>query len=111
MIRRPPRSTRTYTLLPYTTLVRSFVDIADAPSRALVEAISADARHAPRFDHCDITDLDAFKAAIGAVERDFGGIDVLINNAANDDRHDIDEVTPRYWDDRDRKSTRLNSSH
>src|SRR3546814_15102387 len=64
----------------------AFVDIADAPSRALVETISAGARHAPRFDHCDITDLDAFKAAIGAVERDFGGIDVLINNAANDAR-------------------------
>ncbi|RIA43702.1 D-xylose dehydrogenase [Hephaestia caeni] len=78
----------------------AFVDIADAPSRALVETVSASARHAPRFDHCDITDLDAFKAAIGAVERDFGGIDVLINNAANDDRHDIDAVTPGYWDDR-----------
>jgi NAD(P)-dependent dehydrogenase (short-subunit alcohol dehydrogenase family) len=78
----------------------AFVDIADAPSRALVERLSPDARHAPRFDHCDITDMPAFKSTIGRIEAEFGGIDVLINNAANDDRHRIDEVTPDYWDDR-----------
>jgi NAD(P)-dependent dehydrogenase (short-subunit alcohol dehydrogenase family) len=78
----------------------AFVDIADAPSRTLVERLSRGARHAPRFDHCDITDMPAFKATIAAVEAEFGGIDVLINNAANDDRHSVDEVTPEYWDDR-----------
>src|SRR3546814_19215464 len=34
MIRRPPRSTRTYTLFPYTTLFRSQVDM-DRPVKAL----------------------------------------------------------------------------
>ena len=78
----------------------AFVDIADAASTALAERLAPNARHAPQFIHCDITDLAGFKSAIGKVETEFGGIDVLINNAANDDRHRIDEVTPDYWDDR-----------
>jgi NAD(P)-dependent dehydrogenase (short-subunit alcohol dehydrogenase family) len=77
-----------------------FVDIADESSQALVGRLTPDARHAPRFDHCDITDVSALKSAIAAAEAEAGGIDVLINNAANDDRHRIDEVTPDYWDDR-----------
>jgi NAD(P)-dependent dehydrogenase (short-subunit alcohol dehydrogenase family) len=64
----------------------AFVDIADEPSRALVERLSGDTAHAPRFEHCDITDVDAYVAAIRRAEAALGGIDVLINNAANDDR-------------------------
>ncbi|MGN6376134.1 MAG: SDR family NAD(P)-dependent oxidoreductase [Sphingomonas sp.] len=78
----------------------AFVDIADAPSRALVDALSKDAAHAPRFEHSDITDIHAYVAAIRRAEDAFGGIDILINNAANDDRHTIAEVTPAYWDER-----------
>ena len=78
----------------------AFVDIADAPSRALVERLSDGAAHAPRFDHCDITDIDGYIAAVRRAEDAFGGIDVLINNAANDDRHTVAEVTPAYWDER-----------
>jgi len=37
---------------------------------------------------------------MAAVEEQLGGIDILINNAANDDRHSIEEVTPAYWDER-----------
>src|SRR3546814_10822207 len=46
MIRRPPRSTRTYTLFPYTTLFRSSVPIAPRPSPA--GACSFHARHPHR---------------------------------------------------------------
>jgi len=78
----------------------AFVDIADEPSRALVDKLSDSAAHAPRFEHCDITDIDAYVAAIRRAEEAFGGIDILINNAANDDRHTVGEVTPAYWDER-----------
>lgn len=78
----------------------AFVDIADEPSRALVERLSGDTAYAPRFEHCDITDIDAYVAAIRRAEAALGGIDVLVNNAANDDRHTVDEVTPAYWDER-----------
>lgn len=76
-----------------------FLDIADAASRALVSTL-APSRHAPRFLHCDLTDLDALAASFAAIEGEGGGIDVLLNNAANDDRHAIDAVTPAYWEDR-----------
>lgn len=52
------------------------------------------------FHHCDLRDLDALATTIGRISDAFGGIDVLVNNAANDDRHHFSEVTPAYWDDR-----------
>jgi NAD(P)-dependent dehydrogenase (short-subunit alcohol dehydrogenase family) len=76
-----------------------FLDIAQAPGQALAEALQA-APHAPRFLHCDLTDLDALAASFAAIEQEAGGIDILLNNAANDDRHHIEAVTPAYWENR-----------
>ena len=76
-----------------------FVDIDDEAAAA-VRADHADAAHPPRFVACDLTDIDALRAAFATLTAEFGGVDVLVNNAANDDRHAIDEVTPAYWDDR-----------
>lgn len=76
-----------------------FLDIADAPARALAARLSDSAR-APRFMHCNLMDLDELAATFATIERDLGTIDVLINNAANDDRHQIADVTPAYWDER-----------
>ena len=75
----------------------AFCDVVDEPSQALV------ARLAPadvRYDACDVRDIGALRALLAAIERDWGAITVLVNNAARDDRHKIAEVTPEYWDDR-----------
>lgn len=77
----------------------AFVDIADAAGQSVAERL-LEAAHTPVFHHCDITDIDALERTIAAVTETFGGIDVLLNNAANDDRHGIDDVTPAYWDER-----------
>ena len=77
----------------------AFVDIAEQASRDLVERL-CDAPHKPIYRQCDLKDIDAFKATLAEIEEKLGGIDVLINNAANDDRHSVEEVTPAYWDDR-----------
>jgi D-xylose 1-dehydrogenase len=77
-----------------------FVDIDETASTALVEAMTAAGYGKPHFVNCDITDIVALRAAIGEVRRALGPITVLVNNAANDQRHPIDEVTPEYWDDR-----------
>ncbi len=77
----------------------AFVDIADGAGQAVAERLS-DTWHAPVFHRCDITDIAALERTIASVTEAFGGIDVLLNNAANDDRHNIEEVTPEYWDDR-----------
>src|SRR3546814_2206244 len=54
----------------------------------------------PLFMKCDLRDIEALRVAIGQVRAALGPISVLINNAAHDQRHAIDEVTPEYWDDR-----------
>ena len=45
-------------------------------------------------------DIGALKAAIERVRGEFDDIGVLVNNAANDDRHKAEDVTVEYWDDR-----------
>jgi NAD(P)-dependent dehydrogenase (short-subunit alcohol dehydrogenase family) len=77
-----------------------FVDIAREASEKLVEEIAAKGHHRPFFAECDLRDIAALKAAVAAIRDAIGPIGVLVNNAAHDDRHDIDDVTPDYWDDR-----------
>lgn len=76
-----------------------FLDIAEEAGRALAASLEG-ARHAPRFVKCDLTDLDALKAAFEGIGQEAGGVDILLNNAANDDRHEIEDVTPAYWESR-----------
>jgi D-xylose 1-dehydrogenase len=79
----------------------AFIDIVEDASRALVDRLTPGAQHAPVFHPCDLTDIARLRETIARIEADVGGgIDVLINNAANDDRHAIAEVTPEYWDNR-----------
>jgi NAD(P)-dependent dehydrogenase (short-subunit alcohol dehydrogenase family) len=77
-----------------------FLDVAEAPSRALVERLSPDAAQPPAFLPCDLRDIAALQLCMEQADAMLGGIDILINNAANDDRHRIETVTPDYWDDR-----------
>jgi len=76
-----------------------FFDIAEADSKAL-EASLAELSPAPTFRQCDLMDLAALQACLAEIVAEQGPIDVLINNAANDDRHTLAEVTPDYWDNR-----------
>jgi NAD(P)-dependent dehydrogenase (short-subunit alcohol dehydrogenase family) len=52
------------------------------------------------FHQVDLTDIPATQAAIARLIEEGGPIDVLVNNAANDDRHKIEDVTEAYWNDR-----------
>ncbi|RYE04301.1 MAG: SDR family oxidoreductase, partial [Sphingomonadales bacterium] len=76
----------------------TFFDIAREDSEALVASLSG--AHAPVFEHCDLTDIKAVQAVIARLIEENGAFDILINNAANDDRHTIAEVTEEYWDNR-----------
>ena len=71
----------------------AFVDVAQDDSRALVERLSESAEHTPSFHPLDLTDLDALNATFAAMIDELGGVDILLNNAANDDRHTVGEVT------------------
>ncbi|HEX4028676.1 MAG TPA: SDR family oxidoreductase [Rhizomicrobium sp.] len=72
-----------------------FVDILERESSDLVARL-AGAPCKTVFHRLDITDL----AAMEAFFRALGGIDVLVNNAGNDDRHALKDITPAYWDER-----------
>jgi D-xylose 1-dehydrogenase len=78
----------------------AFVDLQEGPSRALASAIAARGHPEPFFQPCDLLDIAALQSAIaGAAER-LGPIRALVNNAANDDRHRVEDVTVGYWDNR-----------
>ena len=76
----------------------AFVDIQQEPGHRLVESVAQDGHSPPLFVHCDLTDIPKLQAAVEQVLAEFGAVDVLVNNAANDQRHSADEVTPEYWD-------------
>jgi NAD(P)-dependent dehydrogenase (short-subunit alcohol dehydrogenase family) len=76
----------------------AFLDIQDEPALGLVEALSAEGCPAPLYVHCDLTDVAAMKSAVEQVLAAWGTVDVLVNNAANDQRHTIEEVTADSWD-------------
>ena len=76
-----------------------FLDIKEMESRALADEIRASGGTV-HFEKADVTDIDALVAAISAIRAQFGPIDVLVNNAAHDERHATETVTPAYWDDR-----------
>jgi NAD(P)-dependent dehydrogenase (short-subunit alcohol dehydrogenase family) len=76
-----------------------FLDIAEPEARAL-EARLGDAEQPPVFHRCDLTDIQQVQATFASIEASAGPANVLVNNAANDDRHEIGEVTADYWDQR-----------
>ena len=76
-----------------------FLDVAEEESRELERKLSS-AEPAPQFLRCDLADLDAIKDCFSRIGASAGPIEVLVNNAANDERHTLDEITPQYWDER-----------
>ena len=78
----------------------AFVDIADEAGHALAAGIAAAGHPEPFYQHCDLRDIPALQRAIQAVAAKLGPITVLVNNAANDQRHKWEDVTVDYWDER-----------
>jgi len=79
----------------------SFIDIARETGEALAGATGA------AFHACDVTNIPALREVLARIEGDAGGVDVLVNNAGRDDRHDMAEVEPDYW----RRALALNLDH
>src|SRR5258705_323221 len=77
----------------------AFVDIQREASAALVETLRARGLPAPVFIPCDLRDVAALRAAVAEAQTRLGAIRVLVNNAAHDERHAIEAVTPEDWDD------------
>jgi NAD(P)-dependent dehydrogenase (short-subunit alcohol dehydrogenase family) len=76
-----------------------FIDIAREASQVLEVRLAA-LEPAPMFIPCDLTDIAALQACFAQIADANGPVDVLINNAASDDRHTADKVDAAYWDNR-----------
>jgi len=72
-----------------------FVDLDEPNSQAL-----ADTSDAITYEICDLKDIKSLQEALTKLASRLGPATVLVNNAANDDRHSWQDVTPAYWDDR-----------
>jgi galactose dehydrogenase len=74
----------------------AFVQRSDAG--AFVKEMAERHGRAPLFIRCDVTDIEALRAAMAQAAAAHGPITVLVNNAANDQRHGIEGFTVEQWD-------------
>jgi NAD(P)-dependent dehydrogenase (short-subunit alcohol dehydrogenase family) len=76
----------------------AFLDRLQETGDALAAELRGSARHAPLFVPCDLTDIEALRAALAKVRQELGPAAVLVNNAANDLRQTFGDVAPDQFD-------------
>ena len=75
----------------------AFLDFNEKDSIKLIKDLNTDNLH---FEFCDLRDIEELKNSIKKISSKFGPIQILINNAARDDRHSLESVTSEYFDER-----------
>jgi D-xylose 1-dehydrogenase len=78
----------------------AFLDIDDIAASLLINTLRDEGLPPPLYLPCDLKNIPALQATIAEVGRRLGAITVLVNNAANDQRHAFEDVTVEYWDER-----------
>lgn len=76
----------------------AFLDIQDEAAEQLTKRLTLDGATVPVYYHCDLTDIAEVQQTVQTILSRFHTVDVLVNNAGNDTRHMIAEVTSAYWD-------------
>jgi NAD(P)-dependent dehydrogenase (short-subunit alcohol dehydrogenase family) len=76
-----------------------FVDIQEEAGHELVEAVASRGWPQPLFQHCDVCDIAALREAITRTAEELGAVTVLVNNAANDQRQAVADLTEQEWDE------------
>ncbi|HSS59236.1 MAG TPA: SDR family NAD(P)-dependent oxidoreductase, partial [Solirubrobacteraceae bacterium] len=77
-----------------------FVDLQDDAGQALASTVAEQGDPPPLYQHCDVRDIAALQAAITETAQRLGPVTVLVNNAANDQRHSVETLSVQEWDDR-----------
>lgn len=75
-----------------------FLDVQDTAAQQLQQSLAVLGLPLPVYLHCDLTDIGALRDAVSGIVATCGTVDVLVNNAGNDARHTLEEVTPEFWD-------------
>ncbi len=78
----------------------AFADRDISASKALVEALAGQVAETPMFIACDLADMGALRAAVEKAVAQLGDIDILVNNTANDERHQFLDVSDDYFDEK-----------
>ena len=78
----------------------SFVDLQDDAGQALALTVAELGHPPPLYQHCDVRDIAALRVAITETAERLGPVTVLVNNAANDQRHSVEALSVQEWDDR-----------
>jgi NAD(P)-dependent dehydrogenase (short-subunit alcohol dehydrogenase family) len=76
-----------------------FFDIKVEEGARLARELSSQGLGA-HFLNVDLTDIAALRAGVADARKAHGPVNVLVNNAAHDERHSTEEMTPEYWDGR-----------
>ncbi len=76
----------------------AFLDVQDDAARELIGSLKAEGVSEPLYFCCDLSDISALQDCVGKVVAALGTVDVLVNNAANDQRHRIADVTEEFFD-------------
>ena len=76
----------------------AFVDLQESAGQALADRLAGQGAPKPLFLNADVTDIPALQAAIARTRAELGPVAVLVNNAANDQRHKVDETSVEFWD-------------
>lgn len=74
----------------------AFVQRSDASEFAA--RLGREHGRAPLFLQCDVTDINALRGAIRRASDAHGDVQVLVNNAADDTRHDLADYSVADWD-------------
>src|SRR5690349_21185796 len=75
-----------------------FLDIQDDAAASLTQRLLRVEWITPEYFHCDLTNTAELQSIMTKIVSRFPTVDVLINNAGDDKRHKIEEVTPEFWD-------------
>ncbi len=75
------------------------IDIDGDAAASLAEKLSRSGAKSVGIK-CDLRDIDDLKSALASLKSALGPADILVNNAAHDQRHGWRDMTPEYWDER-----------
>ena len=75
-----------------------FLDVQDQAAKALIRNLPGGEAPAPTYFHCDLTEISELQRCMEQILQLFPSIDVLVNNAGNDKRHKIEDVSSDFWD-------------
>lgn len=75
-----------------------FLDIQDDAASSLITRLHRPGYAPPQYFRCDLTNTSELQSVLEKILQSFTAIDVLVNNAGNDKRHKIEEVTSEFWD-------------